>query len=130
MSDGLRDIKPLVDISDYSLMLLILTMLFGLFIGYKLFKVAFKYALSNCKVDCQKYYFYMYSNIDWTNPKEAAYLATKYGAVLAKDKRRKELFRQLRDKLDEYKYKKDIDAVDSETLNYYNLYKQVCDESL
>jgi len=130
MSDGLRDIKPLVDISDYSLMLLILTMLFGLFIGYKLFKVAFKYALSNCKVDCQKYYFYMYSNIDWTNPKEAAYLATKYGAVLAKDKRRKELFRQLRAKLDEYKYKKVIDAVDSETLNYYNLYKQVCDESL
>jgi len=130
MSDGLRDIKPLIDINDYSLILLILTILFGLFLGYKLFKVAFNYAIKNCKIDCEKYYFYMYSNVDWNNPKEAAYLATKYGAVLAKDKRRKELFRQLRAKLDELKYKKEVVNVDSQTLNYYNLYKQVCDESL
>ena len=130
MSDTLRDIKPLIDISDYSLILLILTLLVGAFIGYKLFKIAFNYALKNCKVDCQKYYFYMYSNVDWSNPKEAAYLATKYGAILAKDKRRKELFEQLRERLDRFKYKKDIDVVDSQTLNYYNLYKQVCDESL
>ena len=48
---------------------------------------------------------------------------------LARDKRRKELFMQLRERLDKYKYKQEYKKVDSETLNYYNLYKQVCDES-
>jgi hypothetical protein len=130
MSQHLKEIKPFIEISDYSLILLVLTLLFALFIAYKLFKIAYHFAKRNCKVNCQKYYFYIFSNIDWSNPKEAAYLATKYGAVLANDKRKKELFAQLRDKLDKYKYKKDIKSVDKETLNYYNLYKQVCDESL
>jgi len=130
MSDGLRDIKPLIEMSDYSLYIFIATLIVGLFIGYKLFKVAYKYAISNCSIDCTKYYYYKFSTIDWSKPKEAAYLATKYGLVLAKDKRRRELFEQLRERLDRYKYKKDIDKVDKETLNYYNLYKQVCDESL
>jgi len=130
MSESLKDIKPLMELSDLSFYLLIFTIVFGLFISFKLFKISYKYTKGKCKVDCQKYYFSKFSNIDWSNPKEAAYLATKYGAVLAKDKRRRELYRQLRTRLDRYKYKKEIDRVDEETLNYYNLYKQVCDESL
>jgi hypothetical protein len=50
--------------------------------------------------------------------------------ILAKDRRRKELFLQLRENLDKYKYAKKNQKVDKDTLNYYNLYKQVCDESL
>jgi len=130
MDTTLRDIKPLIVIHDYSLPLFIFTLFIGGVLGYYLFKRFYKETLKGCKIDCQKYYFYKFTHIDWSNPKEAAYLATRYGLILAKDKRRKELFSQLRENLEKYKYKQNIGSVDEETLNYYNLYKQVCDESL
>jgi len=128
--EELKDIKPLTEISDYSLILFIITIIIALIIGYKLFKKAYSYASAKCKICCMKYYFEQYKKIDWNNPKKASYEATKYGMLLAQDKRRMEIFKQLRDRLDKYKYKKNIDKIDSETINYYNLYKQVCDESL
>ncbi len=126
----IRDIKPIVEINDYSLYILIITLIIGFYIAYILFKKFYNIAKDGCKIDCERYYFYQFSNIDWSNPKEAAYSATRYGKVLAKDRRRRELFEQLRERLDKYKYKQDIKEVDEETLNYYNLYKQVCDESI
>ncbi len=126
----MRDIKPIIDMNDYSLYWFLATLIFGIFIGYKLYKKFYKIGKKSCKIDCEKYYFVQFSNIDWSKPKEAAYLATRYGEVLAKDRRRKELFEQMRKRLDSYKYKKDSDKVDTETLNYYNLYKKVCDESI
>ena len=102
----------------------------GLFLGYILFKKAKKYVKERCKIDCQKYYFYKLKQVDWSNPKKAAYDITRYGLFLAQDKRRKEIFSQLRKRLDRYKYRQDYDDVDKETINYYNLYVQVCDESL
>ena len=126
----LKDIRPLIEISDYSIYLFILTLLFGIYIGYKLYKKSYQFATKRCKIDCMKYYFNRYKMVDWNNPKKAAYDATKYGMYLARDKRRRELFIQLRDRLDRYKYKQDYSKVDQETLNYYNLYMQVCDESL
>jgi len=126
----LIDIKPLIEMSDYSLYIFIITLLIALFIGYKLYKKSYNFAQKRCKIDCMKYYFYKYKNVDWNNPKKAAYEATKYGMYLARDKRRRELFIQLRDRLDRYKYKQDYSEVDRETINYYNLYLQVCDESL
>ncbi len=126
----LRDIKPIVEIPDYSLYILIATVAVGLYFGYILFRKFYIYSRSKCSIDCEKYYYTQFCNIDWSKPKEASYLATKYGLVLAKDKRKKEIFNQLRDRLDIYKYRKDIDKIDSETLNYYNLFKQVCNESI
>ena len=130
MENALRDIKPLIPMSDYSWLLLIVTLLLGGLLGYYLFKRVYAKVVVECKVNCQKYYFHKFSTIDWSNPKEAAYLATRYGLVLAKDRRRKELFLQLRENLEQYKYRRDIESVDETTINYYNLYKQVCDESL
>ncbi len=127
--DKIKDIKPLIEMSDYSLYIFIITLLLGLIIGYILLKKTYKFAKKRCKIDCMRYYFEQYKKIDWSNPKKAAYEATKYGMYLARDKRRKELFMQLRERLDKYKYKQEYKKVDSETLNYYNLYKQVCDES-
>ena len=130
MVNTLRDIKPLIPIEDYSWLLLVITLILGGLLGYWLFKQVYAKTVGGCKIDCEKYYFHKFSTIDWSDPKEAAYLATRYGLVLAKDRRRKELFSQLRENLEQYKYKPDIDSVDEKTINYYNLYKQVCDESL
>jgi hypothetical protein len=130
MREQLIDIKTLIDITDYSIFLFIATVILGAILAFILFKKTYKYTKSKCKICCDKYYFEQFKKIDWNNPKQAAYEATKYGMLLAKDKRRREIFLQLRDRLDKYKYKKDIDTIDNETMNYYNLYKQVCDESL
>ncbi len=128
--DKLHDIKPLIAITDYSMFLFVATILVGIVLAFILFKKSYKYASTHCKVCCEKYFFTQYSKIDWSNPKKAAYEATHYGMLLARDRRRKELFRQLRERLDKYKYKQDYNEVDKDTLNYFNLYKQVCDESI
>ena len=128
--DRLHDIKPLIPLTDYSMFLFIATVLIGIVIAFVLFKKSYKYAMAHCKISCEKYFFIQYSKVDWKNPKKAAYDATHYGMLLARDKRRREIFNQLRVRLDRYKYKQDYKEVDSETLNYYNLYKQVCDESI
>ena len=126
----LHDIKPLIELNDNSMLLLIATLIIGVIIGYALFKKSYKYATMRCKICCEKYFLIQYKKIDWDNPKKAAYDATYYGALLARDRRREEIFSQLRVRLDRYKYKQDYNEVDKETLNYFNLYKQVCDESI
>jgi hypothetical protein len=128
--DSLRDIKPFIELSDYSLYILIITILVGLLFGMLAFKKGCKSAKKNCKIDCQKYYLSRLKSVDWTLPKVAAYEATFYGRLLAQDKRRKELFLQMKSRLDKLKYAKDSAKVDSEIMRYYNLYKQVCDESI
>ncbi|NPA27889.1 MAG: hypothetical protein GXN91_02405 [Epsilonproteobacteria bacterium] len=128
--DNLRDIRGFIEISDYSFWLFISTLIVGLILGIIFFKKGFEYAKSRCKIDCQRYFLYRFKNVDWSNPKKAAYEATYYGRFLATDKRRMELFKQLKQRLAKYKYQKEIKEIDKETLNYYNLYKQVCDESI
>ncbi len=126
----LYDIKPFIAIEDNSLYLLIATLLFALVLAFFAFRIAKKYALKHCKRDCERYFFEKFKSIDWENPKKAAYEATFYGRLLAKDKRRKEIFLQLKERLDALKYKKRSEKLNAEIMRYYNLYKQVCDESL
>jgi hypothetical protein len=130
MSKEFIDIKPIIVSGDSSFFIFVVTLITAIYFGYILFKKFYAIGKKSCKHNCEEYYFEMFSSIDWSKPKEAAYLATKYGEVLATDRRKRELFYQLKRHLERYKYKKDVAKVDSQTLNYYNLYKQVCDESL
>jgi len=127
--EKLIDIKPLIDTEDYSLFIFVAIVIGSIILTFILLIKIYNIIKSRYKTYYHKYYFEQFKKIDWSNPKQAAYKATKYGMPLAQDKRQKEIFLQLRSRLDRYKYKKDIDTIDSETLNYYNLYKQVCDES-
>jgi len=128
--DMLKDIKPFIEVNDNSLTILAITIIIGLILAYFTFKKAYSAAKLNCKVDCQKYYLYRLKSVDWSLPKLAAYEATYYGRLLAQDKRRKELFLQMKSRLDTLKYSKEDIKVDAEIMKYYNLYKQVCDESI
>ena len=130
MKEQLKDIKAPVEISDFSLYLywgviIISILLLAVVIWMLAKKIVFKRKRNRAKEYLEKL-----NSIDWSNPKEAAYKATYYSRLLATDERRKKLFEQLKPKLDRYKYKKDVDAIDEETRNFFNLYKQVCDESL
>ena len=130
ISQQLRDIKPLLEIPDSSyyiywglisfVILLVALLLF--FIAKKLWE--------NRKMNLAKGYLEALKKIDWNDTKRSAYEATHYARLLATDERRKELFSQLEPMLEKYKYKKEVDAVDQDTKNKFNLYVQVADESV
>ncbi len=129
-SAQLRDIKPLVEIADASIYLywglIVLGVLFLVLLGY------FIYSRMNFskKEDKQKQYLEALNRIDWNSPKKAAYKATYYGRLLATDERKKELFSQLFPLLEKYKYKKEVEKVDTDTMKQFELYKEVCNGSV
>jgi len=130
ISSQLKDIKPLLEIPDNSYYIYWGLIAFGtlLLLGI-LFFVA-KRLWDNRKVNLAKGYLAKLKAIDWKDAKHAAYEATHYARLLATDERRKELFSQLEPMLEKYKYKKEVDEVDHDTLNKFNLYVQVADESV
>lgn len=130
IAQQLRDIKPLLEIPDSSYYIYWGIISFAIFLGlFILFFVA-KKLWENRKVNLAKGYLQALKSIDWTDTKKSAYEATHYARLLATDERRKELFSQLEPMLEKYKYKKEVESVDQETKNQFNLYVQVADESV
>jgi len=126
----LKDIKPLLEIPDNSFYLywglIVLAVLIVLILAYFLGKKLWKQR----KINLAKGYVEKLKAIDWKDPKQSAYEATHYARLLATDERKKELFSQLEPLLEKFKYKKEVDEVDQDTLNRFNLYVQVADESI
>ena len=126
----LRDIKPLVEIPDSSIYLywglIFLGALLIVLLGY----LIYRHIDFSKKEDKQKQYLEALNAIDWSSPKKAAYRATHYGRLLATDERKKELFSQLFPLLEKYKYKKEVEEIDTETIEQFELYKKVCNGSV
>ncbi|MCW8820745.1 MAG: hypothetical protein OQK45_00845 [Sulfurovum sp.] len=130
INDQLRDIKPLLEIPDSSYYIYWGLIIFtGLLILGIVFFVL-KKLWDNRKVNLAKGYLKALKEIDWIQTKSSAYKATHYARLLATDERRKELFSQLEPMLEQYKYKKEVDNIDQDTQNKFNLYVQVADESI
>ena len=130
LSAQLKDIKPLLDIPDNSFYLY-----WGLIIAAALLLLAIlffagKKFWENRKINLAKGYVEKLKAIDWKEPKKSAYDATYYARLLATDERKKELFSQLEPLLEQFKYKKEVEDVDHDTINRFNLYVQVADESV
>ena len=61
-------------------------------------------------------------------PKKAAYEITKYGYLFKDDApRNAEMYKNLVERLDRYKYKKEVEPIDEETKSYFELYKGMID---
>jgi hypothetical protein len=128
--DELRDIKPLMQIPDYSYYLfwggVIILILLGIVVLFFLLKRYYKTkGLTQRQQD-----FASLKNLDWSNPKKSAYAVTLLGRRLCNDQRSQEIFSQILPMLEQYKYKKEVPSVDIETLKQYNLLVHVIDESL
>lgn len=128
--EELYDIKPLLEIPDQSYTLFLALIVFGaLLLGAILYFAVRKY-LEYRKKNLAKEYLAALHAIDWEDSKQSAYKATHYARLLATDERRKELFAQLEPLLEQYKYKKEVGAVDTKTLQQFSLFVQVADESV
>ncbi len=130
ITNTLRDIKPLLKIPDNTYYIYWGVVIFVSLLVVGVLFFIFKKLWDNRKINLAKEYLKAIKQIDWQDTKKSAYEATHYGRLLATDERRKELFSQLEPMLTQYKYKKEVDEVDSDTLNQFNLYVQVADESV
>jgi len=126
----LRDIKPLLEIPDSSYYIYWGLVSFGVLLIVAILFFVVKKLWENRKINRAKGYLEALKKIDWKDTKKSAYDATHYGRLLATDERRKELYSQLEPMLEKYKYKKEVDDIDEETRNKFNLYVQVADESI
>jgi len=130
INEQLRDIKPLLDIPDSSYYIYWGLIDLAIFLGVAIVFFIAKKLWDNRKINLTKGYLESIKKIDWNDTKKSAYEATHYARLLATDERRKELFSQLEPMLEQYKYKKEVDEVDQDTKNKFNLYVQVADESV
>ncbi|PHS41794.1 MAG: hypothetical protein COB07_01770 [Sulfurovum sp.] len=130
ISEQLKDIKPLLEIPDNSYSIYWGLILFASLLALGIVFFVAKKLWENRKINLAKGYLEALKKIDWQDTKKSAYEATHYARLLATDERRVELFLQLEPMLEQYKYKKEVDTVDTDTQNKFNLYVQVADESL
>jgi len=130
LTGQLKDIKPLLEIPDNSFYIYWAVIILATVIGLTTLYFVAKKIWENRKINLAKGYLTKLKAIDWENSKQSAYDATHYARLLATDERRLELFSQLEPLLEKYKYKKEVEEVDQDTLNRFNLYVQVADESI
>lgn len=130
ITSQLKDIKPLLEIPDNSYYIYWGLIIFAALLVAGILFFVIKKLWDNRKINLAKGYLESIKTIDWADTKKSAYEATHYARLLATDERRKELFSQLEPMLEQYKYKKVVDAIDADTQNKFNLYVQVADESI
>jgi hypothetical protein len=130
INEQLKDIKPLLEIPDNSYYIYWGLIDLAIFLVVAIVFFVAKKLWDNRKVNLAKGYLESIKKIDWKDTKKSAYEATHYARLLATDERRKELFSQLEPMLEQYKYKKEVEEVDQDTKNRFNLYVQVADESV
>jgi hypothetical protein len=124
----LHDIKPIVEIAEYSLYyflgisFIVAVLILGvLYLIYRWLKKRDRY---NKRADHLK----ILNSLDLTMTKESAYALTLYGATFRDDSpRHKEMYDNLMRRLEEYKYKKEVSVFDGEVIGYIELYKGMID---
>jgi hypothetical protein len=124
--DGLRDIKGLSTIPDYSLYIFLGLVVFAIVALVVTLKAIYSFIKSKKKIDTKALYLKKLKNIDFTDSKSAAYKLTKYGKILADDESKREIFSKLTDDLQKYKYKKNPPAFDEDSIKLYRLFLEVC----
>ncbi len=118
----IHDIKPLVEVPDNSFAIFITVVVLGVILLAVVIYFLYRHFLKAKKINLRKVNFEALKNIDFTEPKKAAYEITKYGLIFENDSERiYEAYHNLNSKLTPYKYKKEVQNIDEETLGYYNI---------
>ncbi|WP_300363406.1 hypothetical protein [Hydrogenimonas sp.] len=126
----IRDIKPLLPIPDISIYLFFGLVTVVLLVAGVLVYFLWKWWVKHRKADPRIQWLKQLDAIDFDQPKKAAYLMTKYGRLLAEDKRRQEILEQLIPKLERYKYKKEVPPLDEEVKRFMKLFIEMSHDAL
>jgi hypothetical protein len=119
----IEDIEGLEKIEDFSIFFLTATTVFCIILVIYLIKLYKK--RKNRPPTKEELALKGYTNIDFSNPKRASYLITKYGFILAKNEKSKEIYKELLNNISKYKYKKEGEPFDEESKKLYKLFLEV-----
>jgi len=124
----LHDIKPLVEVPDNSLSILIIIasvilVLILIALGFWLY-TKFKKAKA---VNLKRVYLKKIHEVDTSNAKQAAYEISEYARYIVNTEKEKALLNSLDERLSQYKYKKTVEALDKETLGHFHVFLEVLD---
>ena len=111
----LHDIKGLVEIPDNSIYYFfgLMGLLTLSFIIAAIF--FYKYLRRDKVLNLQKHYKEQLQSLNLSSAKESAYLLSHYGELLEKSPEQEELFKNLSERLESYKYKKNVPDFDEKT---------------
>ncbi len=124
----IHDIKPLVEIHEYSLYYFLALVAFALIVFAVIVYFLIKYLKNRNAYNVRKDSFHQLETLDLSDTKKSAYAISQYGAVFKDDSpRHAEMFSNLNERLEHYKYKKSVDAFDEEVKGYIELYKGMID---
>ena len=124
----LHDIKPLLEIQDYSFyyFLAIVTVVIVLLLG--VLYLAYRWIRNRKKFNIRAEHYKLLKQVNYKNPKKAAYEITHYGETFENDsERHKRAYENMLEHLEQYKYKKDVKDFDSDTIHYIELFEGMID---
>ena len=124
----LHDIKPLVEVVEYSLYYLSALVIVGSILLFGTLYLLYKWMKRRNRFNIRKEHIKLINELDFKDTKKSAYLITSYGLTFKDDSpRHTQMYTNLTDRLDEYKYKKEVREFDSEVMGYIELYKGMLD---
>lgn len=124
----LHDIKPLMEVNEYSFYYFVAMLVVGSLLFFGAIYLLFRWLKTRKKHNIRKEHFELLDELDFADTKKTAYKVTKYGSTFRDDSpRHKEMFENLTKRLEEYKYKKDVGEFSDEVKGYINLYKGMID---
>ncbi len=124
----IHDIKPLVEIQEYSLYYFSALMILAALAIAGIVYLLVKYFKSKKAFNVRKEHFKLLAEIDFGDAKKSAYDITLYGATFKNDTlRHLDIYEELTQKLEEYKYKKSVNEINHEVKNYVELYRGMID---
>jgi len=130
MEDTLRDIKPLLELSDNSYYFYIGLIVFAFLALLVLILFLFRYFWKNREENMKKVYLKRLKNVDWSDSKQASYEVTFLAHKFIDEVKVKEMYEQTLPLLEQYKYRKEVECVDEATLRQYKLLVHIIDESI
>ncbi len=124
----LHDIKPIVDVHEYSLYYFLGLVFVGVLIVLALAYLIYKWIKARNAFNIRVEHFKMINSLNLSDTKASAYAITSLGATFKDDSpRHSEMYANLAQRLEVYKYKKEVEEFDSEVLGYIELYKGMID---
>ena len=124
----LHDIKTIVDIQEYSFYYLLGVSAIFIILLVGIVYLLIRWYKNKNSYNKRKDYLKTLKSLDLNDSKKAAYAITFYGSVFKDDSpRHQEMFKNITQRLEPYKYKKVVDKIDKETLGYIELYKEMLD---
>ncbi len=119
----LHDIKPIVDIQEYSLYYFSVLLFFGFLLISGVIYILYRWIKTKNAFNIRREHLQTINSLKFDNSKEAAYIITLIGATFKDDSQKhSEIYEDLVKRLEEYKYRREVDKFDNEVINLIELY--------